>query len=136
MMRLYVSRPNWSVPSQGSALGGASRLRRFWTLGSCVATSGAKTAARTISARAITPNRVRGLRQKRRTAFDRRRGSVLAAAASAITQPQPGVHVGVEDIYDQVDYRVSKVAHQNDSLYHRKILGADRVHCESAESRP
>ena len=65
--RLQMSRPSSSVPIQFSALGGISRIDRFWPVAECVAIHGANSAM-TISASTMTaPTTASGLRSSARS---------------------------------------------------------------------
>src|SRR5690625_5009806 len=136
MMRLYVSRPKWSVPSQCSLLGGCSRLRRSCLFGSWVLRRGANTAVMMMSSSITTPKSVRGLRQKRRRAFDVRRGDSGRAVASAIAHPQSRVEVSVEDVNEEVDDCIGERKYENHTLDDREVFRPDRVDREPADARP
>src|SRR5690625_4344291 len=136
MIRLYVSRPKWSVPSQCSASGGCRRLRRLCAFGSWVRSSAANTAARIMMPGRAAQTSVRRLRTKRRIAVEVRRGEGGAAAASAIAHPELRIEVGVKDVNEQVDDCIGKCKYEDHTMHDREILGADGVHCQPPDARP
>src|SRR5438094_8746392 len=118
-MRLAMSRPSESVPSQCSDEGGCRRAPRSWTSGSYGASSGARrahAAKRAMSAMATTfsglprMGAARAARRRPRTETD-----------AALTTLRPRVEPEIRDVDEQVRDRVDDRSEQRDAEHRRKI---------------
>src|SRR5262245_58979445 len=141
MMRLSVSRPSVSVPSQCSGGGAWSTCPRAGADGSYGAISGAKNALSTSPSTVTAPNTTTGrpkkMRAKRRSAGTRRRDSAalasraLVGGAAAVVAISAVLDARIEPAIDDVDHQVGQDdghGHdQDDPLDDRVVLGQHAI---------
>src|SRR5262245_6599518 len=120
-----MSRPRWSEPSQCSAEGAASVLAASVAMGSCVASTSAKIAVRTITAISSPPAAPSGLRRMKRHSVVPKPwpGRAAAGTVSSISAPTGLTAIAdprVEDAVEHVDEQVREDHHDRDE--HHEVL--------------
>src|SRR5258708_7357635 len=120
--RLRMSRPNSSVPSQWSVLGGSSKCVGFISSGSNGESSGAQTAAMATAASISAPASASRLCISRRHSL-------------ALTIVNLGIQVGVQDVHRQVDQHEAGGDEQHARLNDRVVTLGDAIQDQRPESR-
>src|SRR5690625_4557211 len=126
-MRLSMSRPSPSAPSQCSALGGACRARKFDAIGS----NGAITSARRARMRknAMIPPPISAARLRRK-----RLQNIEPVVCLVIANPR--IEKAIRDVYKKVRGGHDECHDQQATLHDWEILRDNRLHHHATHTWP
>src|SRR6185503_4610436 len=132
MTRLRMSRPKSSVPSGWFRLGDCRRSVDFILMGSCGASSGARSAVATSTRMSRPPRTPSGL--LRITRNTRASEPVLNDMRKRLAEPDPRVEEAVDHVDHQIQNDDARGQEQVDALDDRVVAPGDGVEQELADT--